>query len=409
MKNSLFAVASTVFSGVGNVLVQLVLAALLGTSDFGRFTLASSSIIFVLGAGRALIGQTDMLRGSAGPDLRPAGAAYVLSAVLALAGIVVALAGLTDSMGTTSLIGIAIAVSSIFVLQDASRFRAFRVRRAWVAATSDLLSLILVFGGLAIVSRIGMTATAAIAIWSVATAVGFLVVVRPLSYFPSPRAGVTWLIGNRDLVLPSAGEFVLQAGLPYLLNWVLVGLGGFGALAGYRLIQLLFAGVANIAQGINSASLPRIVDSRSPTLARRLAGIEVALLSTISLSVFLVLWLSPQSWGMAVFGNTWTQLGPFLVAGSIHGLVNALAVPNYSLLRLLGHARFSFVVRLWTVALSIGAVAVGVALIGPPGLAWGMATVAAAAYCVRVARSRSALSSAIRNSKMIGLDQRPTA
>lgn len=395
MRNGLFGIASTGLSGLSNLVVQLFIAALLPAAEFGRFTLFSTTVLFVLGLGRAAIGQTDILRGRPGHDDAPAAAAYSAAGVLGLAGVACIPLVVLCSGTAAAYVAFAVAASAVFVLQDAVRFRAFRMRRAGVALVSDAVLLVLAVAGL-LASRSAADPTPWVsATWAAATAIAFLPAAILLRYRPTSK-GFAWLKTHRDLVVPSVGEYLLQAGLPYLVNWVVVAAGGLDALAGYRLIQLLFAAVANFALGLNSSLTPRVVDRGSVRYARRVFRYETAAVAGLSVLVLAAALLIPSEVGTAVFRHTWNLALLFLLPAGLHGALNALLVSNYTLLRLLGEATYSFHVRMWTATISALLVAVGVNGWGEMGAAWALALGAAAAYVARLMRTLRRLRTATR-------------
>jgi O-antigen/teichoic acid export membrane protein len=338
-----------------------------------------------------VIGQTDMLRGGRGHDHHPINAAYLIAACTGVLGILTLLAGIVFSNAVIVTVGFSTLASAAFILQDAVRFRCFRMQRSEWALISDVIVVVAAVSGLYVLDRVGVGADFAILVWAAATLIGFVAVAGPLRYFPRKSEGIRWLIANRDISYPGTGEYLLQAGLPYLLNWVVLALGGYAALAGYRLIQLLFAAVSNMAQGLNAVTLPRVVNTRKASFAMRTTRYEAIVVVACSICIFVALLLLPQSWGVALFGTSWLALGAYLVAGSLQGTVNALAVPNYSLLRLLGFAHFSFIVRVWSVVAIVGLAALGGASLGAPGIAWGIALGASGAYVARILKTRAEL------------------
>lgn len=369
------------------MVVQLVVASIATVGGFGEFALASTTILFLLGAGRAVIAQTDVLRGRPGHDQSPINAAYLIAGVTLGVGGILALLGMVEATGMLTTLGTATACSSVFILQDSARFRCFRMRRSKISFGSDLVVLAAALIGLYLIRDSENIAQNAVLVWSVATFLGLIVVAIPIRYFPRRPVQMGWLASQKDLVGPSSGEYLLQSGLPYLLNWVFVAVGGYDALAGYRLIQLLFAVVSNLAQGLNAVTLPRIVDSRSPFIARATMRFEFVVLLAIAAMALFTLFLLPDSWGEFAFGETWIALGVFLLPGALHGATNALLFSNFSLLRLLGYAKYSFLVGVWSTLAAVVLVSIGVLLWGAVGAAWAMAIVAVGGYVVRLVRT----------------------
>lgn len=379
-----FGVFSTAISGFSNVVVQIVAASALAVSQFALFSLAAATIILVLGASRAIIAQTDMLRGLSGRDNGSAAAATTASAICVVGGLPTLIAGLAFG-ATIAVIGCGLLIAPVFIFQDALRFRAFRTRRARIAFGSDSASLVVSCAGLAIAAP-ELTAGSALVCWGVGTAVGLVVGAVPLDFRPvSPRLGWAWLSDHRDLALPAAGEYSLQAALPYIVNFLMLAL-STEALAGYRLGQLLFAAVGNLAVGLDAVLLPSIVETRSPRRAINALGVSAVSLTLAGVALSALIVGLPSAVGLAALGTAWIAMQPFVLVCSVHALGNALAVPVVSLTRLLGLATYSFIVRVLTVVASVLATAFAVAQGDPVLVAWGLAIPAILAYGARATR-----------------------
>lgn len=402
MRRVLLSLGSTAVSGLSNVLVQLVAAAMLEESAFAQFSIVAATIIFFTGLARAVVGQTDMLRGKRDTHRGPIDGALSVALAAALIGAVVLFVGIFVENEIITLVGIASLAASAFILQDSLRFRGFRSGRPGTALVSDVVVLILVlvvmFLGRDIVQSVGLLT----GIWTVATFAGFVVGAIALRAIPTrPLRGAHWLFRQRDLVLPATGEYLLQASLPYALNFLVLAVGGPAALGGYRLIQLFFGLLGNLASGINAATLPRTVESRDPLVARRLATIEFVVLTLLSVCLYCGVILVPIEFGELIFGATWLSMIPFILVGSIHGWINAIAVPNYSLLRLLGYANFSFFVRVASVLATLVGAAWATAEGSAVGIAWALVIPALLAYVARVLVGSRSLGSHIRHDRRI--------
>lgn len=400
MRGAFFGIASTAVSGLTNVAIQLLAASLLGPEEFARFSIAATTAILGLGLGRALVAQVDMLRGSATSHVGAGEAALATCLGLGVAGAILTAAGDLTGGPTLTMIGLGACCAAVLVFQDSLRFRSFRLGRPHIALVSDLVVLIAA-AAILLPDRADLSASLTVGLWAAATVLGGLIGAVWLRYRPwRVRVGADWLREHRDLVGPGVGEYVLQAGLPYTLNFVILAVGGAGAFAGYRLAQLIFAGLGNLASGLNAVMLPRLVDTRDPRLARRFARWEVAVLTVVTGLLAAVLAVIPPWVGSAIFGENWVAMTPFLVVCAIHGWVNALSIPNYSLIRLLGFAAFSFWIRLGSFAVTFlgAALAAGA---GPVAVAWVVAAPALAAWVVRVTRAELTLDRLIRKGEAI--------
>lgn len=386
MKTSISAVASTAISGLSNVILQLFAARLLSAEEYAKFAIAAATILFFVGLSRTLVGQTDLIRGDRESDRGVVAAAFVLALFSGVIGIALALVNAVSWDDTLFIIGIALLVSPCFILQDSARFRAFRVARSHWALVSDLVAFLLTAGLFLGFTERWSSAVGLLLVWGGTTGVGFVILVRPLHYVARLEHSAAWCSSNRDLLIPGGLEYLLQTTVPYLLNWVILIMGGAGALAGYRIVQLIFGSLGNLAQGSCAFELPRI--SASPT-RRSIVGFLVRnalVLAIPAIVLYIVIDYLPDESGTAVFGDSWRGVPTFLLAGAIHGFVNALLVSSFQAIRILGEARYSLVVRVVTVML-IPVVSLWFGtMYGAVGIAWGLALVTLLGYIARLAR-----------------------
>lgn len=402
INRGLQSVASTLVSGLSNLVIQLLASTVLSVTAFAEFSIVATTIIFGLGLGRAAVGQSDILRGERDSHRGPADAALTVGGVLLVLSAALAIGGAVGHNALLLNIALGVALTPLFVLQDALRFRSFRAGRPSVALISDIALLAVVLITMFPASSIADSGSLLAVVWASGTAFGLAVGAVLLRYLPrSLPEGARWLATNRDLVLPGAGEYLLQSTIPYVLNFAILAVGGAEALAGYRLVQLVFAALGNFASGLNAAMLPPLVESGDPRRARRDAGVEVVVLTGMSLLLLSAMYFLPASWGAAVFGESWSGALPFVLVASLHGWINALGVPNFSLLRLLGRARFSFGVRVVSVGVTVAASLIAMATGSAVAIAWAIALPATAGYFTRLFVSQKLLASLISKGERI--------
>lgn len=386
-RNSVAAVASTVVSSSANVLIQLLGARLLTVDAYARFVLAAATILFVVGLSGNTIGQIDLIRGNRGPDTRFPAAALVFSFLTLIGGIALSVAAWGIGNNTLLIIGVSLLVSSCFVLQSTARFRAFRVERASWALVSDGVVLALVLGVLVVFHGEMTSALRLLLVWAAASGVGFMILAPSLRYWGSAGAASEWWRDNRDLAVPGSLEYFLQSSVPYLLNWVILLLGGAVALAGYRIVQLLFAGVGNLAQGLNAFEIPQLTHNPTGERIRWMLLRNAVLLLFPAAILFLLVHFISDDLGVLFFGASWYGVMAFLAPGALHGYINALLVFNFQALRILGEARYSLVVRVVTVLLTFPVCYAFGRAFGAVGIAWGLAFVTVLGYTARLLRT----------------------
>lgn len=386
MKASFFGLASTGFSGITNIIVQLIAAILLPTEDFARFSLGATTVILIIGLSRMLVGQVDVIRGAREGDCKPISASYLMSIIVAVLGVILLAASLAARSQILSIIAVSIFISSAFIIQDNLRFRAFRQGRAGVALASDLVMFAGAVLGLLVILFIDAKEDyIVLTVWAISAVMGAGIGIHILKYYNiTVLDGKAWFKENRDIIIPSAGEYLLIAGLPYMVNFLILFVGGAEALAGYRLIQLILAAVGNIAVGINSTAVPRLVNYNTTGAARKMRQKTSIGLSAIIIIITVCILVLPENFGLGLFGENWINMQPFIWVGAFHAWVNALGVTNMAVLRVLGLAVTSFWIRLVTVFIGLTLTLLAADHTGDPVLiAWGIAVPTIVAYCGR--------------------------
>lgn len=380
-------------SSLSNTVIQIVAAALLAAHAFGLFSLAVATGVWLIGAARGAIGEVDLLRGSRSTDSGPLAAVAAISIPLLASGIVLLGGAVAAQSEQGKWVAIALVLSPVLVVQDALRYRAFRMDIAPSALIGDSVWLAVIALGSTAAFIMNFSAGPLFALWILGAASGACFQYRSVGTIPgSLSEGKRWFANHRDLIRPIGWEYLLRTGVPYASNFIVIGVGGLEALAGYRLAQVIFGPSTVLASGINAVAAPEMADpQRRHQLRERLNfQIMAAIVSTAAIMTLAL--LLPERVGSTLFGQSFSQLGPFLIPVAIHATINAASVPNSTAIRILGLARKSLHVRIVSTPISVVALAVGAHLLGGAGVAWALALTAAAAYGVRAGLVRLALS-----------------
>ncbi len=386
MKPRLNALVATAIASLGNVVVQLLAARVLDASEFANFALSAATVLFVAGLTDTVVGQTDLIRGDLEPDPVFASVGYLLTGVTITGGMVISVvAWLVDSESVTTA-GVAVMCSASFILRYLARSRAFRVSRAGWAAFSDTVVLVLSAGSLLFVTPGHYSSIGILLVWTGATAVGFLILVYPLHYWGKLTLATTWWRNNHDLAIPSTLEYFLQSAVPYALNWVILLVGGAGALAGYRIAQIVFGSLGTLAQGLSAFEIPQLSLHLTRHRIHQLLIRNAVLLMLPAAGLVAAMYGLPYELGAALFGGSWSSVPAFIVVGAFHGLLNALLIVNLPILRMLGDARYSLSIQIITVLLvPMACFGLGT-YYGAVGVAWGLALTALVGYVTRLLR-----------------------
>jgi O-antigen/teichoic acid export membrane protein len=223
-------------------------------------------------------------------------------------------------------------------------------------------------------------------LWGLVVTAGFLLSARTLQYWGGLDNARNWWLRNRDLMVPGSMEFLLQYAVPYVLNWVILIMGGAAALAGFRVVQLLFGALGNIAQALTAVELPSLTENYSHSKLRRVMFNNAVLLTISAAALWVSVSILPTPLGVRVFGESWHSIFPFLLAGAIQGLITSLSAFNFQALRILGEARYSLSIRfLTTLILPVASIVLGWAY-GAVGVAWSLTCVSVLGYSLRLHR-----------------------
>lgn len=392
------AVGDQAVSSISNFVAVAITANVASPGEFGQFSLAYAGLLLFLGAQRALIGETLLVKYSAAGALSAAARRGVLGASVWAAGATLPflLAGAVIADASSGLIWLVIAGSLPFVLlQDTLRYVFICEGRPWRALLIDAA-----WAALSITSMAAVASTPGAAVWAVvlcwgcgaaaALALG-LVLNRGV---PSLRAGRRWLGANRNPGLRYLGEFSALNASNFVVLYLLalpLGAAGVGAL---RAAQLLFSPLNTAFAAIKMAVIPELVRTKGTAVyRRRLIETMVAVAAMASLWGAAVL-LLPASVGSLVLGASWDAASVL----RLPYLVQYLAMVPYTVLlayyRSVQADRLSTLMRaalaLLTLALPLALAYAG----GTMATAWAFTLAVAAAVVVGgvatgVSRSRS--------------------
>ena len=384
-------------SSISNFVAVAVAANVATAHDFGQFSLAYAGLLLFLGAQRALVGETLLVRYSRTGELtaRIASAGMGATALVAVPAALLLLAG--AALAGSADVGLWLvmaAVSPFVLLQDSTRYlficqgrpaRALAIDSIWAAGSITAMVLTAQAGGDLVLVLVwwGLGAAAALAVGLVLA-----------GCVPAVPSGARWLWLNRDFAFRYLAEFLTLNASTFAVLYLLVfplGAAGVGAL---RAAQLLFSPLNTVFSAIKTAVIPELVRTRGT------AAFRSRLLETLGIVLVLALgWgaavlLLPASAGEFVLGDTWRNAAELRWPYAVQYLA---MVPYTALLAYFRAAQANQLSTLMrgvlaglTLALPLGLALTGSAV----AAAWGFAAaVAVAAACgllaVRVGRVRS--------------------
>jgi O-antigen/teichoic acid export membrane protein len=378
----MFAVADAGVSSLSNLAVQFFAAASMSAQEFGWFSLGFVTAIWLIGLVRCLVGEIDLLRGGRARDARPLIATGLIGGLLVVIGLAVTLMAIGTGSEALGWIAFVCLTAPALLLQDTLRFRVFRQRSPHLALLSDASWLAFVLIAFFVLRGRTLDAGDAYGLWVAGSLIGALCILPRVIRRGHLREGMRWFPENASLAKPISAEYLLISTVPLLVNFLMAGLVGLEAVAGYRIAQMIFGVAAVVASGLNSALAPVMSESRSARDIRSWLESQTAVVVALCVALLGAAVLAPDSWG-AHLGASWAQAQPFLLPAAIHGLSNGVGIPNGTTMRLLGLARTSLVIRLWQLPCTVVAVLTLAWLYGAVGAAWGLTSVVFLGLLVR--------------------------
>jgi O-antigen/teichoic acid export membrane protein len=369
-------------SSLQNYIVLFAALHYLSIADVGRFTLAYTTVTLLEIVLKALV-LTSLNVHFAAADAttqRRAGAGAAAAAVFAgvAGGTVVALVGLgTDQRALFLAAGVA---ALALVAQESWRTYFFTVATPWRAVANDAACLVVTIVLVWLAAGRGSAHTPADLLLLLAggTGAGFLVGIAQTRIVPSLPGGVRWLrehwpVGIR--VAGSRGAAQLAGRLSLTVVGAEAGAGGLGRLGAAR---TLIAPATTLVTAMQSYSLPeavRLHKRNEPRLLRRfLIGNSIGL-AVLVLLTGLVLAVLPGRVGHLLAGDNFAVAKHLLLPVVLYSTGNALQQgARIGMLTLL-RPGLAFRIAISTGVGIVAAAAVGAALAGASGAAWGLALV----------------------------------
>jgi hypothetical protein len=360
-------------ASLSNVVVSIFVARSLPADGFGAFGLAFVCFLLAQGASRALIGEPLLSRYSAvDPATRRAAVPDVLGASLvtsATCAVIVAGVGvLVGGAGGSALLALAV-VLPLLGFQDVWRY-VFIVDRAGAALTMDvvwLAAVCVVLPAAPPAADAGWYLHAWGAAAGLAAVIGAVLARHALAR-PHP---VRWFVANGDMGVRFLGEFATGQAAGQVTLAGLGGIAGLGALGAVRAAQVFYGPLNTVHQGIYLALVPEGARAATPAHRRRLMTRATVMLVVVAVGWLCVGLLLPDSWGTALFGDTWSDTGDLMLPMGLAMVAGSAATGGFAGVRALADARASLRARLRTVGPQIAFPLVGAAAAGGAGYAAG--------------------------------------
>jgi O-antigen/teichoic acid export membrane protein len=301
-----------------NFLLTLLAAKLLGTGDFGAFSVAYLVAVAIVGSARAGVGSPALvLQRHATRDnaAGPLGSALTTGLV---SGGVVALAALACTAHVRPvMLALAVVLPGILV-QDTGRLVAFAELLPSRALVLDVIWTIAMIVGLVAAAVLDVRETPAtlVLIWGGA---GTLSALWSLWTHGRriPKPTITWLQHSWHFAWRYFVVFATTLGAFQVSALLLGVVSGVAAVGAVQAVQVLFGPLQNLATGLMNAFVPETTeDTPLRELRSRVIACSVAL-TTIALTIMVVGLVVPKELGEAFLGDSWEHARSLLVPAGL--------------------------------------------------------------------------------------------
>ncbi len=373
-------IADQAASSSSNFAMGLFAARSLGAGNFGAFSLVFAVYTVALTASRAVNTEPLLVRhSSVDPVSWRRGTRRAMGASL-LVGVVVGVACAFTGILLGGVIGKGLvalgATMPGLLLQDGWRAAFFAEGRGRSAFLNDIAWVVLMIPGLVFVVATGkISVVALVSIWGIGATGAALFGFVQSRVWPAPLRALAWWREQKDLAPRFLGEATALAGARQFVLFLIAGVAGLAAVGQLR-AGLLILGPLNIVfLGLRQFAIPEAV-----RIGRRsMAAIRPAMARIAGGFIgFTLLWglamaLLPEGAGVAVLHHAWRPARHLLLPLVIMEAAAGVEVAAVVGLRALAASRRTFVVRIVEAAITISFGAVGAAVSGALGAAWGLA------------------------------------
>lgn len=302
------AIGDQAVSSISNFVAVAITANVATAGEFGQFSLGYAGLLLFLGAQRALIGETLLVRYSAAGAVDSSVRSAVLGASVLAAGaaLPLLLIGALVADEASKLLWLVIAASLPLVLvQDTLRYLFICEGRPWRALLIDGIWAALSIASMAVVALSTGSVWAVVLCWAGGAAAALAAGLLLARALPAPRAGWRWLAANRNPGWRYLGEFSALNASTFIVLYLLaipLGAAGVGAL---RAAQLLFSPLNTAFSAIKMAVIPELVRSRGTALFRRRLIETFVVVAALAGLWGAVVMLLPASVGALLLGDSW--------------------------------------------------------------------------------------------------------
>ncbi|MCD5311107.1 MATE family efflux transporter [Kineosporia babensis] len=371
-------------ASLSNFGFSIVVARELSVGDFASFSVMLVTFTFLIGLGRAAIGDpyvirfTDVARPVRHRAARRAtGSALsfgVLSGILCALAAAVVFAVSGNGHAAVGLAGLAIAMPGL-MLQETWRGVFFAEGRPRTAAGNDAVRAVIQFSLLAVLlSRPEPSVLLITLAWGAGALAAALFGIVQAKVVPNPFGALAWFRETRDINVKMAADFSFNQGATTLVMYFITGIVGTVAIGAIRAAQTLLGPLNLVFSGISAAGLPLLTRAAigGGSLIRLSLLLSGAIGGLAGLCV-LVLLVLPASIGAELLGPSWANARAVMLPMGVIVISVGFVLGASLGLKALRQVNRMLQVTFVQAPLMLGLGALGGWLGSAPGAAWGMA------------------------------------
>jgi O-antigen/teichoic acid export membrane protein len=396
-------IADQAMSSVGNFLLGVFVARLLGAESLGALGLAFVAYAIALNCSRALSTDALMVRFSAAGKDSWRGAVAAAGGVALLVGVacgaLCVLLGLALKMHTpgseagAAFIALGIVLPGL-MLQDSWRSAFFAAGKGAKTFLNDTVWTVLMVGVLALgyVAHFGGITFALLVFGGTAWVAG-LFGIWQARIVPRPALAVGWLRRHRDLGLRFLVENVVLGAGGQIRSLVVAATGGLAAAGAIRGAEMLIGPVVALLMGVGQVAVPeaaRALTRGQRALMRLAASLSGGLASIALAWGVVVIVVFPLGLGQLVLGDVWPEAQVLVLGVIVSSAAGCTQVGPSAALRALGRADLTMQCQIVVTSLFVGMAAVGAILWDAQGAVWGTAIASVLGAGIWWARLRKA-------------------
>jgi O-antigen/teichoic acid export membrane protein len=362
-----------VISGASNVLIALLAARLLSAAEFGLFGIVFLVYTILVGITRALVSDLLLVHPTESQERsgEVIGTSCVLTLPLAGGLLLVALGIRALDVRLGDALIVLAACLPLLVLQDVGRYLAYAIQRPMRAVVLDSVWLLLLFGGVAVLSATGgRTLAAYIAAWAGSGAAAGLLLFTWYD-IRGVRLGLSWLRDTWKLGWRYLVSYLSLQGTALGMASEVGAVAGAKALGGVQGALLLVRPFTTFQVAASAATIGEV--ARAQGHRRRIwrpVLINTALTAAVAGLNLLVMLILPDKLGKFALGASWHLAKPLLLPAGVQIVFLALLTGPQAALLGVRAMRKAMAINVAYSALILIAAPIGAAINGAKGALW---------------------------------------